>query len=108
MAVARMAADSDRDSARPGPGSARTRHSATLVAHTGGKHQSMFKSHVYRSLLAASALCMASVLPAAAQSAPPQQNAPAPSAVDRMDLVKLTVRQPNADAPADHVQFEAT
>jgi tetratricopeptide (TPR) repeat protein len=67
----------------------------------------MIKSQVLGSLLAASALCMASVLPAAAQSAPPPQNA-APSAVDRMDLVKLTVRQPSADAPADHVQFEAT
>lgn len=68
----------------------------------------MIKLHIFGSLLAASALCLASALPAAAQSARPPQNAPAASAGDRMDLVKLTVRQPNADAPADHVQFEAT
>jgi tetratricopeptide (TPR) repeat protein len=62
----------------------------------------MIKLQVLGSLLATSALWMASVLPVAAQSSP------APSALDRMDLVKLTVRQPDPQAPPDKVQFEAT
>jgi tetratricopeptide (TPR) repeat protein len=53
-------------------------------------------------LWVATVLVVGSALPAAAQTQPP------PSAVDRIDLVGLTTRQPSPDAPTNQVQFQAT
>jgi tetratricopeptide (TPR) repeat protein len=57
-------------------------------------------------LVVAGLVACAGALPAAAQS---QQNQAAPpSAIDRVDLVGLTTRQPSPDAPSTQIQFQAT
>jgi tetratricopeptide (TPR) repeat protein len=53
-------------------------------------------------VLLANLVLVAGVAPAWAQSQP------GPAAVDRIDLVGLTTRQPKPDAPSNQVQFEAT
>ncbi len=60
---------------------------------------------VIASLVAALALMVGGALPAAAQSQPPP---PPPPAIDRIDLVGLSTRQPTPDSPPNQVQFHAT
>src|SRR5439155_8966684 len=71
-----------------------------------GANSEEARMRVIASLVAALALLVGGALPAAAQSQPPPP--PPPSrAMDRIDLVGLSTRQPTPDSPPNQVQFHA-